>query len=296
VKRVLVSGASGPIGSALLPSLEAQGWQVVRLVRRPARTPSEITWDPLGPLAPELVSNFTAVIHLAGESVVGRWTEAKKKAIRDSRVLGTRNLASALAKAAEPPHVFVCASAVGFYGSRADELLTEDSPGGAGLLAEVSREWEAESRIAADAGIRTVNFRIGLVLSRQGGALEKMLLPFKLGLGGRLGSGRQWWSWIHVADIVGAIEHSLRTETLSGPVNLVAPAPVTNADFTGALAMALRRPAALPMPAFAARLAFGEMADELMLSSQRVKPAKLERTGYTFQFRELRAALQDLLG
>jgi uncharacterized protein (TIGR01777 family) len=236
------------------------------------------------------------VVHLAGESVAGRWTQAKKKAVRESRVLGTRHLTEALAQTQARPRVFICASAIGYYGNRGDAVLTEDSPAGQGFLPEVCREWEAAGRIAAEAGIRTVNLRLGMVLSPKGGALEKMLTPFKLGLGGRMGSGQQWWSWIHVDDIVGALHHVLRGDSLTGPVNLVAPNPARNAEFTQVLASVLRRPAVFPVPAFAARLAFGEMADELLLSSARVAPAKLRASGYAFQFAELRAALEDLLG
>ena len=295
MERVLVSGVSGPIGAALLPYLESQGARIVRLVRGPARGPDQISWDPLRPLA-AAVSGFEAVIHLAGETVAGRWTEAKKKAIRESRVRGTRHLADALAKTQSRPRVFICASAIGFYGNRGDEVLTEASPAGKGFLPEVTREWEAASRIAADAGIRTVNLRLGLVLSPKGGALKKMLTPFKLGLGGKIGSGQQWWSWIHVDDIVGALHHALQTDSLSGPVNLVAPNPARNADFTQVLASVLRRPAFFHVPAFAARLTFGEMADELVLSSERVEPAKLRDSGYAFRFAELRLALEDLVG
>lgn len=294
--RILVSGVSGPIGMALVPSLASGGAQIVRLVRAAAKNAEQISWNPLVAVSAADVSGFDAVIHLAGESVVGRWTEAKKKAIRDSRLLGTRNLATSLAQAKDRPRLFVCASAVGFYGNRGDKLLTEDSAGGSGFAAELGREWEAASRVAAEAGIRTVNLRIGLVLSPEGGALEKMLIPFKLGLGGRLGPGTQWWSWIHVDDIVGAIHHIMHNESLSGPVNVVAPSPVRNEEFTRVLASVLGRPALFPVPAFAARLAFGEMAQELMLSSQRVVPARLEASGYSFRFRELRAALEDLVG
>ena len=237
------------------------------------------------------------MVHLAGESVVGRWTEEKKKAIRESRVQGTRNLAAALARSEAKPRVLVCASAVGFYGSRGDELLREESPGGRGFLPEVCREWEDASRIAAEAGIRTVNIRIGLVLSAKGGALANMLRPFKLGLGGRIGSGQQWWSWIHVDDIVGGIHHAMRSEPVVGPVNFVAPNPVRNAEFTKVLASVLGRPAFFPVPQFALRLAFGKMAaEELLLASQRVLPGKLGASGYTFRFRELRAALENLVG
>lgn len=297
MKRVLVSGVSGPIGAALLPSLQAQGAAVVRLVRGAAKGAGEISWDPSVPLAPAAVTGFDAVIHLAGESIVGRWTEVKKKAIRESRVLGTTSVATALARAETRPQVFVCASAIGFYGSRGDEILDESSTSGQGFLPGVCREWEEASRIASDAAIRTVNIRIGLVLSDKGGALLKMLPPFKLGLGGRLGSGRQWWSWIHVGDIVGAIHHAIATESISGPVNLVATNPVSNSEFTEALATVLHRPAFFPVPEFALHLAFGRMAaEELLLSSQRVKPGKLEASGYQFRFPQLRSALEDLVG
>jgi uncharacterized protein (TIGR01777 family) len=211
-------------------------------------------------------------------------------------VQGTRHLAEALAQTQSRPRVLICASAIGFYGNRGDEMLTEASPTGEGFLPEVTREWEAASRMAANAGIRTVNLRFGLVLSPKGGALKKILTPFKLGLGGKIGSGQQWWSWIHVDDIVGALHHALQTDSLSGPVNLVAPNPARNADFTQVLASVLRRPAFFHVPAFAARLAFGEMADELLLSSERAEPAKLRASGYAFRFAELQAALEDLLG
>jgi uncharacterized protein len=295
--RILVTGVSGPIGAALLPTLAATGAKIVRLVRGAAKNAEQISWEPLAPVSPAAVSGFDAVIHLAGESIVGRWTDAKKKAIRDSRVLGTRNLATALSESARKPQVLVCASAVGFYGNRGDEVLREDSPSGQGFLPEVCREWEEASRIAAQAGIRTVNIRIGLVLSPKGGALESMLTPFKWGFGGRLGSGQQWWSWIHVDDIVGAIHHALRTESLSGAVNLVAPNPTRNAEFTKILASVLRRPALFPVPKFALRAALGRTAaQELLLASQRVAPAKLVTSGYSFRFHELRAAIADLVG
>jgi uncharacterized protein (TIGR01777 family) len=296
VERVLVSGVSGPIGAALLPYLESQGARVVRLVRGPVRGPDQISWDPLQPLSPASVSGFEAVIHLAGASVAGRWTEARKKAVRESRVAGTTHLAGALAKTQSPPGVFICASAIGFYGNRGDELLTETSLAGQGFLPDVCREWEAASRVAADAGIRTLNLRFGLVLTPKGGALGKMVTPFKLGLGGRIGSGQQWWSWIHVEDIVAVIHHGFGSESLCGAVNLVAPNPERNSEFTRVLAAVLRRPAFFSVPAFAARFAFGEMGDELLLSSERVLPAKLQASGYTFRFGELRSALEELLG
>jgi len=295
MNRILISGSSGPIGAALVPSLEQAGAEVVRLVRGPARNSQQISWDPMSELSPAVVSGFDAVIHLAGESVVGRWTAAKKNAIRDSRVLGTQGVATALARAESKPKVFVCASAIGFYGHRGDEILTEESAGGRGFLAEVSRDWEAMSRIAAEDGIRTVNVRIGLALSEQGGALAKMLPPFKLGLGGRLGSGQQWWSWIHVDDIVGAIQHIIQTDDVSGPVNLVSANPVRNEEFTKVLAGVLGRPAFFPVPEFAMRLALGEAAEELMLASQRVEPAKLKASRYVFRYADLNAALESLV-
>jgi uncharacterized protein (TIGR01777 family) len=300
VDRILVSGVAGPIGAALLssfePELEPRGMQIVRLVRRRTKSGAEVSWNPLTPLSPVKVSGFDAVVHLAGESIVGRWTEEKKKAIRESRVQGTRNLAAALAESEAKPSVLVCASAVGFYGTRGDDLLREDSASGRGFLPEVCREWEDACQIATEAGIRTVNIRMGLVLSAKGGALGNMLKPFKLGLGGRMGSGHQWWSWIHVDDVVRGIHHVIRTASLSGPVNFVAPNPARNAEFTKVLASVLGRSAFFPVPEFALRLAFGEMAaSELLLASQRVLPEKLTASGYTFRFRELRAALENLL-
>lgn len=294
VPRILVSGFSGPIGAALLPALNAAGYQVSRLVRGPASGERRISWDPLKPVVPESVSGFEAVIHLAGETIVGRWTTAKKARIRDSRLLGTRNLAESLATAPIPPRTLITASAIGFYGDRGDEILREDSASGLGFLAEVCRGWEAAAQSASNAGIRILHIRLGMVLSAAGGALPKMLLPFRLGLGGKIGSGRQWWSWIAVQDIAGAVLHLLNSE-VSGPVNLVSPKSVTNAEFTRTLGAALSRPAICPMPAFAARLAFGEMADELLLASQRVEPAKLLASRYTFQYLELETALRAIL-
>jgi uncharacterized protein (TIGR01777 family) len=293
--RILISGASGLIGKALIPALENRGDEVYRLVRREARNQREIHWDPTQEVPPQLVSGFDLVIHLSGESVAGYWTESKKRRIRDSRVVSTRNLATALAKAEKPPRTFLCASAIGYYGNRGEEILNEGSPSGQGFLAEVSREWEAATSPAVQAGIRVVNLRIGVVLSRDGGALKQMLLPFRLGVGGRIGSGRQWFSWIHIDDLVAAVLHILQTPDLEGPVNMVSPNPVTNAEFTKALAMAVRRPAILPVPGFVLRLAFGEFAEEGLLASARVLPRKLEEIGFVFRHPELAAALQDLL-
>jgi len=293
--RVLVSGTSGPVGAALLPSLKADGFGVTRLVRASAIDKDQIVWDPSRPLSPELVSGFDAVIHLAGESIVGRWTQEKMRRILDSRAEGTHHLAEAVAKAAQPPRAFISASAVGYYGSRGDEILKEDSASGDGFLADVCRQWEAATQPAVKAGIRTAQMRLGVVMSAAGGALPKMLLPFRLGLGGRLGDGRQWWSWVAAQDVAGAIQHVLKHESLEGPVNTVAPNPVTNTEFTKTLASALKRPAVFPVPAFALRLLFGLMGEEVFLASQRVEPAKLVASGYQFQHSDLKNALQDIL-
>jgi uncharacterized protein len=293
--RILVSGMSGPIGAALLPSLYTNGCAVVRLVRGAATGDGQIAWDPGQPLAAQAVSGFKAVIHLAGESIFGRWTAAKKAKIRDSRVKGTFNLASALARAEEKPEVFICGSAIGYYGNRGDELLREESSPGTGFLSQACQEWEEATTPAVQADIRTAHLRTGIVLSPQGGALKAMLLPFKLGVGGRVGDGRQWMSWIDVQDMVGAIHHILKNDLLQGPVNMVAPRPVTNAEFTRTLAGVLSRPSILPMPAFAVKAVFGEMGEELLLSSQKVEPGKLISSGYPFRRRELKESLQNLL-
>jgi uncharacterized protein (TIGR01777 family) len=293
--RILVSGVSGPIGAALLPSLKTSGWSVVRLVRGAAAGDGQIAWDPAKAIAPEAVSGLDAVIHLAGESIFGRWTAGKKRKIRESRVDGTLNLAQALARAEEKPRVFVCGSAIGYYGNRGDEMLSEESAPGTGFLAEVCQEWEEATTPAVQADIRTAHLRTGIVLSPKGGALGAMLVPFKLGLGGRTGDGRQWMSWIDVRDMVGAIHHILKNDLLQGPVNMVAPKPVRNAEFAQTLAGVLARPAIFPMPAFAAKLMFGEMGEELLLGSQQVEPGKLISSGYPFRYRELRGALEGLL-
>jgi len=293
--KVLVSGAGGLIGAALLSSLRSSGWSSVRLVRRPAKNDEEISWDPARGIAPEAVSGFDAVIHLAGESIFGRWTEAKKEKILNSRVVATSNLAQALADAEEKPNVFVCGSAIGYYGNRGDELLREESAPGQGFLAEVCQRWEESTMPALRADIRTAHLRTGVVLSPKGGALGAMLLPFKAGVGGRVGSGRQWMSWIHLQDMVGAIHHILKNDLLQGPVNMVAPKPVTNTEFTKVLGSVLSRPTIFPLPEFAVRTVFGEMGQELLLASDRVEPGKLISSGYPFRFRELRGALEALL-
>jgi uncharacterized protein len=295
ISRILVSGVSGPIGAALLPSLKTRGYEVTRLVRGLATGENQISWDPGKPIAPDTVSGFDAVVHLAGESIVGRWTDEKKRKIRESRVAGTGALAAALAQAKDKPHVFVCSSAIGYYGDRGDEVLNEESAPGSGFLPDVCREWEAATKTAANAGIRTVQMRTGVVLSPKGGALGKMLTPFKIGVGGKIGSGRQWMSWIDVQDMVGAIHHILKSDLLQGPVNMVAPKPVTNAEFTRTLASTLSRPAIFPMPAFVVKLAFGEMGETVLLGSQRVEPSQLVGSGYPFRFSDLRASLENIL-
>jgi uncharacterized protein (TIGR01777 family) len=294
--RILISGASGFIGSALIPKLESRGFKVTRLVRTTESRDEQLAWDPTQPLRPESLSGFDAVIHLAGEPVAARWTEASKKRILESRVLGTAHLCEALAKAPQPPRTLISASAIGYYGDGGDEVLREESPSGEGFLPEVCRQWEAATKPAADAGIRVIQIRIGIVLSAQGGALKKMLPPFRMGLGGQIGNGRQWLSWIHLQDLVASILHILESDSLKGPVNLVAPEPVRNSEFTRALAAVLSRPAIFRIPAFVVRLMFGEMAGEVLLAGQRVQPAKLIASGYQFKYRALGTALENIFG
>lgn len=293
--RVLVTGTSGPIGAALLPSLEASGFEVSRLVRRGSSQAGEIRWNPAESLAPGSVSDFDVVIHLAGESVVGRWTPDRKARILNSRVLGTRHLCEALAQSGRPPGVLISASAIGYYGDRGEEILREKSPPGQGFLPDVCRQWEAATHAASEAGTRVVSIRIGLVLSPSGGALPAMLWPFRLGLGGKIGSGRQWWSWIDISDLVGAVHHILKDDSICGAVNMVSPQPARNLAFTKSLAGALSRPSIFAIPAFVARLAWGEMAEEVMLASQRVEPAKLLTSGYRFQQPDLKLAFEGML-
>ena len=257
-----------------------------------------IRWDPeAGEIDPGSLEGFDAVVHLAGENIAGgRWNEARKQRILESRVKGTQLLAGALAKLKNPPKVFACASAVGFYGDRGDEALDETSAAGQGFLAEVCQAWEAATKPASEAGIRTVNLRFGVILSGSGGALGKMLPPFQLGAGGRIGGGRQWMSWVALDDVIGAIHHALLTDTVAGPVNVVSPTPMTNAEFTKTLGRVLVRPTIFPMPVFAAKLALGEMAEELLLAGQRVLPKRLEAADYRFRFNDLEDALRHVLG
>ena len=297
--NILVTGSSGLIGSALVRFLTAHGHAVTRLVRgTPRASEPEFHWDPTsGRIDSRALDGVDAVVHLAGENIAaGRWTADRKTQIRESRVKGTRLLAETLAWLASPPRVLVCASAMGYYGNRGNEVLGEDSPPGTGFLAELCQAWEAASEPAERAGIRVVKLRVGIVLSSQGGALARMLLPFRLGLGGRIGGGRQYMSWIALDDLVAVVLHALTTNSLAGPVNAVTPNPVTNQEFTRMLGRVLGRPTILPVPAFAARLALGEMANELLLSSARLEPARLLASGYTFRYPELEGALRQVLG
>ncbi len=295
--RVLVSGSSGFVGSALLPLLSSAGHEVVRLVRGGGSV-GQVTWDPeAGGIDAAALEGLDGVVHLAGESVAARrWTTAQKRRIRDSRVIGTRLLCDTLARLTRPPRVLVCASATGYYGSRGDATLNESSPAGDDFLGRTCREWEAATEPAARKGIRVVNLRFGFLLGALGGGLKKMLPPFRLGLGGPLGDGRQWMSWAAIDDAADAVVFALTHEALRGPANVVAPNPVTNAEFTRVLGRVLSRPVILPMPAFAARLAFGEMADALLLASQRVEPARLRAAGYPFRHPDLEKALRGMLG
>ena len=294
--KILVSGSTGLVGTALIPALTGLGHEVARLVRTKARNPSKemVGWNPeQGEIDSAGLEGIDAVVHLAGEPIAaGRWNAVRKQRIHDSRVVGTRTLCEAIAKLQQPPQTLLCASAIGYYGDRTDETLTETSSSGNDFLAEVCREWERACDAARNRGVRVVSLRFGVILSRHGGALAKMLFPFKMGIGGVLGSGRQYMSCISIDDCVGAIVHSLNTASLAGPVNIVGITPVTNSEFTKALGRVLGRPTILPMPAFAARAAFGEMADALLLSSTRVVPQKLLESGYSFRHANLEAALQ----
>ena len=286
------------IGHALLTFLAADGHKIVCLTRSAAPAHGRhISWDPVaGIIDAKDLEDFDAVVHLAGESIVGRWTPEKKARILDSRVKGTRLLCESLAHLRSRPIVLVSASAIGFYGDRGDRVLNEESPAGALFLSEVAKAWEAATEPARRNGIRVVNLRIGFVLSQAGGGLTAMLLPFKLGVGGRVGSGRQYVSWIAIDDVVGAISQAILSDALHGPVNAVAPNPVTNREFTNTLGRVLGRPTIFPLPAFAAHLVMGEMADELLLASTRVEPKRLLATGYEFKFPQLAGALRHVLG
>ena len=300
--RILVTGATGLIGRSLCRSLTGEG-HIVSAVSRSRVKPQGLAvaevhqWDPQsGPLSQAALDGVDAVVNLAGEPLdARRWSDQQKRLIRDSRIVTTRNLVEGLRSVDRKPAAFVSGSAVGFYGDRGDEQLDETSPAGRGFMSEVCQEWEREAARATEAGIRVVQVRTGVVLSGEGGALKKMLAPFKLGLGGPLGSGKQWFPWIHINDIVGIFRHAMVTSSLAGPVNGVAPKAVTNGEFTRELARALRRPAFLPVPEMALRVLMGEMS-EVLFESQRVVPKVALASGYEFQFPVLALALADLLG
>jgi uncharacterized protein len=294
--KVLIAGASGLVGSALIPSLEREGAQVTRLVRSSAGA-GEIEWHPNNDqIDGAALEGFDALINLAGENIAGRWTDEVKRKIRDSRVNGTHLLSEAIAKLKQKPKAFLCASATGIYGDRGDEPLDEQSDSGGGFLAGVCREWEKSTEPALAAGVRTVCLRFGPILAREGGMLAKLLTPFKMGMGGRVGPGTQYISWVAIDDVVNAVKLALKDESIRGPLNIVSPNPVTNEVFTKTLGHVLSRPTALAMPAFAVRLAFGEMADEMLLTSQRVIPKRLNDAGFEFEFPELEAAFRRYLG
>lgn len=296
VLRVAVTGASGLVGRALSERLQAAGHRVHPMVRRDARPDSdEIAWDPEGEVDRAALEGVDAVVHLAGESIFGLWTRKKKERIRRSRVEGTRVLAEALASLERKPRVLVSTSGVGYYGDRGDEVLTEDSDPGTDFLAEVGMGWEAAAGPARDAGIRVVHPRVGVVLSPSGGALATMLPVFRMGLGGPLGSGRQWFSWIAREDLVGILERLIGDEGLEGPVNAVAPEPVRHREFVETLGRVLGRPTVLGAPAFGVRLALGELADVVLLGSQRVVPRRLQAAGFSWRHPELEPALRALL-
>jgi uncharacterized protein (TIGR01777 family) len=299
-ERILLTGSSGLIGASLIRSLEHKRISTFALHRGKSDGDSEgDVWNPYATVPvtrPEALEGITAAVHLSGSNLAGhRWSSAFKHEISESRITPTRALATVLAGLRSKPEVLVCASAVGIYGNRGDELLTEASSPGTGFLPELCLAWEKAAQPATDAGIRVVYVRFGVVLSTQGGALARMLPIFRAGLGGRLGSGKQWISWVALPDVTRAIEFALQTPSLSGPVNLVAPKPVTNLEFTRVLARVLRRPAVLPAPAMALRLAFGEMAGATILASERVLPARLGAAGFEFQYPDLEAGLRAVL-
>jgi len=302
--KLAVTGATGLVGGALCQNLIHTGHQVVALARNPEKareklpTVEVVAWDATSGHPPiEALEGLDAVVHLAGEPVAaGRWTSHRKRMIRESRVAGTRNLVEGLSHCQNPPKVLVSGSAIGYYGTHGDELLEETSHPGNDFLAELCQQWESETKRAADSGVRVVLVRSGLILAREGGALPRMLPPFRMGVGGPLASGKQWMSWIHIKDELEAIRYAIENDEIEGPLNLTAPNPVTNEDFSRTLARVLRRPAFFRVPGFVLRLLFGEMAETLLLKGQRVLPKKLEQSGYQFRFSDLRGAFEDLLG
>jgi len=295
--KILITGSHGLVGKALISELVKDGHEIVSLVRHKSEGASEIEWHPnQRSIDSERVSGFDVVVHLAGESIAsGRWTDEKKRKIRESRVDGTTLLSRALAQSSKAPATFISASAIGYYGNRADELLNEKSAPGNDFLAEVCVAWERATGEAEARGVRTVHARFGIILDQEGGALAKMLTPFRMGVGGRIGDGKQWMSWIALVDVIKGLKFVIENESIAGPVNFVAPNPVTNGEFTKTLGDALSRPTLFPMPSFAVRLAFGEMADALLLSSAKVEPKRLHESGYRFEFEDLQPALAAIL-
>lgn len=293
--KIAITGSTGLIGSHLVADLTAAGHTVVRMVRHDARG-SDILWRPQGPLDPGVLTGVNAVVHLAGEPIgSGRWTDSKKRRIHNSRVDGTTTIAEAVAAADGGPSVLVSASAIGLYGDRGDQVISEETPAGEDFLAKVVVAWETAADPARHAGVRVVHPRTGIVLDPDGGALRSMLPLFKLGLGGRMGSGRQWWSWVAMADVVGLIRWALETDGAAGPYNVTAPNPVTNAAFTRTLAAVLGRPSLLTVPEFAPKLVLGELAEALLFHSQRVHPVRAQADGYDFGFTALDPALSAIL-
>lgn len=293
MRRVAITGAGGLIGSALVPALQDAGWDVVPLSRAPR--PGAVVWDPHGYWDPSPLEGIEAVVHLAGETIARRWTVEQKRLIRDSRVHGTTSLCNALTTLSRRPSVLACASAVGYYGDRGDELLTEDSSRGDCFLADVVNAWEAAAQPARDGGIRVVSLRMGMVLAGQGGALARMLLPFRLGLGGAIGGGRQYISWVALDDAVRAFRYALDQTQVHDAVNVVSPQPVTNSEFSSTLGRVLHRPAFVPLPRAAVRLLLGQMGQELLLSSLCVKPVRLLEAGFSFKWPLIEDALRHVL-
>jgi uncharacterized protein (TIGR01777 family) len=297
--RILITGASGLVGGKLIPVLKSKGHEIYKLSRSKAENPNEIQWDAFSGFSDEeqaKLEGIEAVVHLAGDNVAGgSWTDEKKRSIRQSRVVGTRTLVNAFRRTVKPPKVFVSASAIGFYGNRGDEILTEESAKGDGFFPEVCSEWEAEAFKAKEFSARVVCPRIGVVLSKDGGALEKMLTPFKFGVGGTVGSGEQFMSWIAIDDLIRIIVFAIENDQINGAINAAAPKPVTNEEFTNALGKALNRPTIIPVPAFGIKLLFGEMGKTLLLEGCRVLPRKLEDFGFEFEFPTLESALENIL-